>query len=1067
MDRILSWKIDSSTYAYIFPIKNSYISNRIPEDSLLWGEIINKISTWTKDTYRANFDKMASEVKSKYGQTILWQDQYWDFSDDNTNLPVNIVLLAGKDGEGYANGGNGMGSGEGDEVYDEFVDAINKELDKAKKDIEEQNKRVEEFVEQKVGETIAEAKNTIAETKKELADTRKELEDKLDGATDALEKAAALFDMGEGGITGEKIQEALSSVDEYGKWITANSGTVYDLKTDYDAANRILGGTGSAEDALAGLFSKIGTTINDTNKTVGNVKSWMVASAATIGDIATWYDTNASAVTKASSIINASAGTITDAINFINGDGLTTKVEQVMDGQKATIKQEIMAETSSAVTNVRNVLNGLSGVVETSITRLNEVDGELTNMGRRMDAAEGTMETYMTVSDEAMELATDLRDTWSVESGKLSTVANLTAETDGEGNIIYYVSAVTGDEFIVSKTSDGEWVDAFGTTYADERVYVHWSQTIGSYIQQQASSVTMSVMNSSGLNAAIKLAIQRDDDGEEESVIKLISEKLVITGDMIANAISATTANIGNILIGNGKIECAKIDEKDNKPYFLLDGHEGFLYAKNADIEGTIRATSGYFKGELMANTGKIGGFTLSDNRLMVSRDGEESIAYLNGSSEYSDGERGTIILAAGIYTGATTYYKYVTRDYGADIIYTKRRYSYNSGDTNNTEVIAYVLKDGKLVRSENLFYFIIEKANDNDSEDIIDIKDSDGDSIKYKQRIVEKSINGANKYYYYDYSENITDTDKANTILYEDGTLFTETIVANGGYFSGELNAKGRFRGELQDATGTLKDVTIDAKYLKGNIVLTTSNSLKAKNGQDLYFSVGAEKLVDSATTEYWGASEVFWERTNANGENAGQFYADTITITSVPFKSGATITIPAMTGIVHRYAPANKTNEASSVRVSCSYRYNDAALSTTLYNTPIPLNAHTGVDRKNDPISTSLTGFSAQSAGVLTIKFSYNIHLSTYAWMGADKAYCRIIFNEGGSKIKVEYPRDTNGTSIGYNGMKVLTSGGAKISAIDKKIELLSSNALYGLQITDDGIKYKKKGGSWTDLN
>ena len=137
-------------------------------------------------------------------------------------------------------------------------------------------------------------------------------------------------------------------------------------------------------------------------------------------------------------------------------------------------------------------------------------------MGRRMDAAEGTMETYMTVSDSAMTLANDLRDTWSVESGKLSTVANLTAETDGEGNIIYYVSAVTGDEIIVSKTPDGEWVDAYGTTYADERVYVHWSQAIGSYIQQQASSITMSVMNSSGLTAAIKLAIERGESGEEK-----------------------------------------------------------------------------------------------------------------------------------------------------------------------------------------------------------------------------------------------------------------------------------------------------------------------------------------------------------------------------------------------------------------------------------------------------------------------------------------------------------------------------------------------------------------------
>lgn len=608
MNRILSWKIDSCTYAYIFPINNSYISNRIPEDSLLWDKIITTISNeWKEKDYWDNFEKMQTEVKSKCNVFIPKNDKYWDFPDDNTNLPVNIVLLAGKDGEGYANGSNGTGSGEGSEVYDKFVDAINKELDKAKKDIEEQNKRVEEFVEQKVGETIAEAKNTIAETKKELTETRAELEDKLDSAADALEKAAALFDMGEGGITGEKIQEALSSVNEYGEWITANSGTVNDFKTDYDAAKRIMGGIGSAEDALAGLFSQIGTTINDMDKTVGNVESWMVASAATIGDIATWYDVNASAVTEASSIINASAGTITDAINFISGDGLTTKVTSIMDGRNAVIKDEIMTETSAAVTNVRNILNGLSGVVETSVTRLNGIDGELTNMGRRMDAAEGTMETYMTVSDSAMTLANDLRDTWSVESGKLSTVANLTAETDGEGNIIYYVSAVTGDEIIVSKTPDGEWVDAYGTTYADERVYVHWSQAIGSYIQQQASSITMSVMNSSGLTAAIKLAIERGESGEEkESVIKLISEKLVITGDMIAQAISANTANIGGIHMGKGQI-WSEASNDDGTPKFKLNGVDGKIIANDGFFKGEIEADSGYFIGAITANSLTLG----------------------------------------------------------------------------------------------------------------------------------------------------------------------------------------------------------------------------------------------------------------------------------------------------------------------------------------------------------------------------------------------------------------------------------------------------------------------------
>ena len=598
---ILSWKIDSCTYAYIFPINNSYVSNRIPEDSPLWSSIIDEIGKWDYDAYYSNFQKMSKEVSEKYGTIIPWDELYWNFADENNVGNVNIVLLAGKDGEGYVNGGNGTSSG--DEVYEEFKDAINKELDKAKQDIEEQNKKVEEFVEKKVEETITEAKNTIAETKKELADTREELENKLEGAAEALDKAAALFDMGEAGITGEKIKEALSSVTECGKWITANSGTVHDFKTDYDAAKRILGGIGSAEDALAGLFSQIGTTINDMDNTVGNVESWMVASAATIGDIATWYDVNASAVTEASSIINASAGTITDAINFISGDGLTTKVTSIMDGRNAVIKDEIMAETSAAVTNVRNVLNGLSGVVETSIARLDGIDGDLTSLGSRMSAEEQKMEQWMTVSDSAMTVAQDLRETWSVESGKLSTVASLTAQVDDEGNVMYFVSGSTdseSDDIRVWKDDNDIWRDSNGVAYDEEDVIVHWSQAMASYIQQQTSAITMSVMGEDNLTAAIKLAISGDS-----SIISMVAEEVVIDANVIARAISAETANIGGILIGDGRIECMKTN--NGRPLFLLNGHDGSLYAQNAYIEGTVRATSGQFNGAITATSLTLG----------------------------------------------------------------------------------------------------------------------------------------------------------------------------------------------------------------------------------------------------------------------------------------------------------------------------------------------------------------------------------------------------------------------------------------------------------------------------
>ena len=1231
---ILSWKIDSCTYAYIFPISNSYVSNRIPEDSPLWSSIIDEIGKWDYDTYYSNFQKMSKEVSEKYGTIIPWDELYWNFADENNVGNVNIVLLAGKDGEGYVNGGNGTSSG--DEVYEEFKDAINKELDKAKQDIEEQNKKVEEFVEKKVEETITEAKNTIAETKKELADTREELENKLEGAAEALDKAAALFDMGEAGITGEKIKEALSSVTECGKWITANSGTVHDFKTDYDAAKRILGGIGSAEDALAGLFSQIGTTINDMDNTVGNVESWMVASAATIGDIATWYDVNASAVTEASSIINASAGTITDAINFISGDGLTTKVTSIMDGRNAVIKDEIMAETSAAVTNVRNVLNGLSGVVETSIARLDGIDGDLTSLGSRMSAEEQKMEQWMTVSDSAMTVAQDLRETWSVESGKLSTVASLTAQVDDEGNVMYFVSGSTdseSDDIRVWKDDNDIWRDSNGVAYDEEDVIVHWSQAMASYIQQQTSAITMSVMGEDNLTAAIKLAISGDS-----SIISMVAEEVVIDANVIARAISAETANIGGILIGDGRIECMKTN--NGRPLFLLNGHDGSLYAQNAYIEGTVRATSGQFNGSITATSltlgpnygnksiteyiddkvpsdvtssgdvqnmisdyvstpefknsitkgyiteedlqkwaesqsglteddvkklidtwgntkvnttftsttedgqtryvlsiggeqyewytyelkdqdgngfvalnrpytgdtesgvtsvlvstngllqahnaiihgciyamaGEIGGLKLSKSRLMVSRNGnyDESIAYLNGSSTHYDSERGTIILAAGISSGRT-YHKYTcSQDTKYSTIYTKKKYLISNGDESGCEVEAYEYNEEiqTYIRLENQFYFLTTKVTEPSSEDDVPIKDSDGKSVFIKQYIVRKYYNDnvIEEIVEYSYEGTVSSEEKtANTRIFEDGTIISNTLVANDGYFGGEINATGRFRGTLENVGGTLKGVTIDANLINGNIVIGNSDSIKAKSGDQLYFNIDKEPLSNNAAKEYWNIDAFSWERQNSNGTNAGQYYTDKITIAYVPFKSGATITIPALNGSIYRYAAAGKTNKASYLWVEANVRYFGNPTEKNLIREKLTAASHGHKTSPTVLIKTPKSIFTAEADGVLSITFEYSVHLSTYSWLNADKSYAKINFNKGGSKITVEYPEPTKGVSIAPNGMRVLTVSGASVSILGNTITLLSPSKYFGLRITDSGVQIRKGSlseDSWTNL-
>lgn len=1135
MNRILSWKISIGTYAYIYlPNSSSRISSRIPEDSPIWSTILNTISGWDKSTYKAEFDKMAAEVEGKYGVKLSWKDEYFSFGD---NGATNIVLLAGKDGVDGSNGDSSSG-GTWDEVYDEFNKKIDEKLDGVKEDIKRNNEEVKDFIENEVTETVTEAKQTISDTKKELDNIRKDLEERLGGAAEALNKAAALFEMGEGGIDGEAIKDALSSVKEYGSWLKEYSGCVQSLKADYDIATTRMGSIGEAEDVKDGLFARFATSLNVISGTVGNVERNMNASQGSIKDMASWYDVYASAATEVVRFMSASGGVIDDTISHISdsGDnGYTTFLRRQMDAKDAAIKDVIMTETRSGITNITRDMNALSGTISDNIVRLSTIDSALTSMGRRMDASDFTMEQYMTRTDSALTAAIDLRDHWSAESGKISTVASLTAQVDGEGNVMYFVSGSTGsesDDIRVWKGDDGVWRDANGVTYKEEDVIVHYSNMMASYIQQQTSAITMSIMSGDSMSAAIKLAISGDS-----SIISMVADEVVIDANVIANAISAKTANIGGILIGDGKIEC--IATKGDNPLFSLNGHDGSLYAQNAYIEGTVRATSGQFNGAITATSltlgpsygngfvlldrpytgdtesgvtsvlvstngllqahnaiihgciyamaGEIGGLKLSNSRLMVSRNGNynDSIAYLNGSNTYADSERGTIILAAGVNTGSTTYYKYVSSQApdGYKIIYTKRKYSTSVGDYNNTEVVAYTIQKvngvDKFVRCENQFYFIIEKvvsaAGISEDDIVVALSDSE-ENVKYKESVVRKYTIETSPdgdidvvYDYYSYEGTITSTDSgnANTILYEDGTLFTETIIANGGYFSGELDAKGRFSGELQDATGTLKGVSVEANYLTGNIVLNTSNSLKAKGGQELYFNVGKEKLTDLNTKEYWNVDEVFWERKNANGKNAGQTYTKTLTIASVPFKSGATVTIPAFSGSVYRYAPAGKTNKASNVKIVCSYRYNGESNSQELINKTMPLSSFKGAGNKTNTLSTEKKSFEALKDGVLTIKFTYDIHLSTYSWLGADKAYCKITFNAAGSKINVEYKQEACGTSIASNGMRVLTSGGAKISAIDNKIELLSPNAQYGLQITDSGIKYRKAGGSWTNLN
>lgn len=588
MNRVLSWKIASGVYAYIFkPDGKSYISNRISESSPIWKDTINTISEWTEDDYITNFNFMKNEVSEKYGVTLTYKPEYWDYKTGNENLKTNIVLLAGKDGSGGYGSGSGSGIIGDGESYEELTDYINGKIDEAKKAIEEQNEKVKEFIHDEVINTIGDAKEDIEQTKQDLSNIREEFSEDLKGAKEALDRATELF--GDGEINSEKIQEVFSTVDEYGDWIDSYSGVVADLQADYDTAEGKLGIMGAASSVTDGLFSRFATSLNAVSGTIGAVERTMDASIGKIQDIATWYDTSAATVTEASRLILASAAVISDTVKYMEESGITAEVERQINGAMASVIDTVKLETTSGITYIEQSLNGLSATVATEIAHLDATTEAITAVGNRMNAMDGTIDTWITKTDSAMSMTNDLREHWSIESGKLSTVATLTAETDADGNIIYYISGSTGNEIVVWKNEDGKWTDG-SNIYDDSQVYVHFSKTMSSYIQQMSSAVTISVMGPDNMTAAIKVAIQEDVESGNKAIIQMVADEVVITGEMIADAIKANQANIGGIWIGKGIIESTE-KSSDGAPMFRLDGNEGTLYAQDANIQGIITAT--------------------------------------------------------------------------------------------------------------------------------------------------------------------------------------------------------------------------------------------------------------------------------------------------------------------------------------------------------------------------------------------------------------------------------------------------------------------------------------------
>lgn len=615
MDRIISWKINSSKYAYIVKVNgDSHISNRITDSSTIQ-DIIDEVEGWGSNAetkYEANYKELSEEVSKTYGIQMPenWKEFYSYKNGYSGITNTNLVILTGKDG-------NGSGSGDGsnllsEEDWNRLEEEIKNKLAAQSAWTREQIDKVNGYVTEMVNEEIKNANKRIDDAKQDLEDAKKKLEGDIDDAQKDLDSFAS-------GITNldtEAIKNSISGLSSVQQWLKDYSGKTVEIIADYDDAMKTGGLIGTSTDATIGLFSRYAICLNNVSGTVGQVNSYMLACAATIGNVAKWYDGSASSMTELQSYIDAKKGVIAQLADFIDNSANTqNSIARIVDARAASITDKATSSSDGSLNTITNEINALSGYVHTSLVTQDKYTSGITSITSTMDSMKGEITRALTIQKELSGDVTSLAESWNEESGKLSTVYNLVYDEKTGG----------------------------------------YSSGFGSYVQQCVNHISLNV-NSGDIYAALNLRVT--DDGK--SLIYADADEIMLNGEVIGESLRFTKGNIGGIYLGQGRIvQTGGMWELNSAGTLLAKNASisGNVYATDGVFSGSVYATDGYFKGDIVANTLTLGA-DYGNQTLM------EYISEKTGGSGVTTGEVNSLItqyLSSTAFTNTMTKNGYIT----------------------------------------------------------------------------------------------------------------------------------------------------------------------------------------------------------------------------------------------------------------------------------------------------------------------------------------------------------------------------------------------------------------------
>lgn len=620
MASVISWKVAPGKYAYITKPNGRYIQGRITDSAQL-NEMASTVKGWTKEQYTSAFGEMQTEVNNIYGNLEGSAADYYNLSELNS---ASIVLLAGDDA-GTANVGDDGSLFLGDEDYRKLIDDIERQFNAQREILANELNRIKDSIEHNAGVDLTDAMNEINATKERLADAERRLSDAAKNAQDALD---ALRSLGGGELTPEQMEDILSKLSAMKDWLGDMGDKIKAFLTEYDAVLGNLGSMGIAYDVSQGLLSLMLSNINTISGTVGTVTRTMNAQRGEISDLTTYYEELSGTTTRLERKMSGMQGLIQDTAEFMSGEYINI-VDRKIDAKAAEIVDSISHSSSADVTSIRQSLNGLSATVKTQIARLDTLNGNITSINTELNGLEGRISTAMTRADSALTEAMALRNEWNATDGSIiQEIADLVIEKDENGIPIYYWIG-NGEEnkirvYITDRKDElGNTIytansDGTGTEYTTDVMPSYMTRMI-SYIMQNLDSISMQVTSGSVL-AALKLSVTEDG-----SLIYLNADRVVIDSDVIADSLESKAGNIGGVHIGAGMISAAT----DGNKWALTSA--GTLEATSAKIQGSISATSGYFKGDIYADT-----LTLGNNSIQDYITGRINDAALSGTSGYS-----------------------------------------------------------------------------------------------------------------------------------------------------------------------------------------------------------------------------------------------------------------------------------------------------------------------------------------------------------------------------------------------------------------------------------------------